>query len=247
MVYDPTQFSTTGGYDNSQIKAAQVAAKNAILSQAGSTYNPTQFSTTGGWDNVAATALATPIIEAITPVPLTPGGGISEGSGTTQTTTGTGSNSNSGTVTANSNPAIKIATPDLINAFSLGNLTATPVDAMADLIFEDIGGQDLLDVSRTDLINGQNIDYQPISNLGNISIKNNPIEILKMENPSAAYFGSFPIALEYYLPNIANGPNGENAYIIGNNIIIDLINMTSDKMVQVEFIAYQNIINDIIY
>lgn len=153
---------------------------------------------------------------------------------------------------SNSSPSnpVKIATPDLINAFSLQKYNDVPIDSMSDIIFEDLGGQELLSVSRTDLINGQNINYQPISNLGSISIENSPSNIIKLQSTSKAYFDSFPIVLENYVPFVGSGSNGEIVYMdttSGENIIIGVVNMTSDKLVQLEFISYGNMINDIIY
>jgi hypothetical protein len=160
-----------------------------------------------------------------------------------------GTSTSSNTSSGPSSP-VKVATPDLINAFSLQKYNDVPVDSMADILFEDLGGQELLNVSRTDLINGQNINYQPISNLGSISIENSPSNIIKLQSTLKSYFDSFPIVLEDYVPFVGTGTNGEIVYMdttSGENIIIGAINMTSDKLVQVEFITYGNMINDIIY
>lgn len=54
----------------------------------------------------------------------------------------------------------KSATPDLI----LFDDTTLPIDIMTDLLFENIGGQEIINISRNDIINGQNIRYQLISN-----------------------------------------------------------------------------------
>lgn len=53
---------------------------------------------------------------------------------------------------------IKVATPDLI----ISDGSSLSVDSMADLIFEDIGGQELLEISRSDLINSANVAFSKI-------------------------------------------------------------------------------------
>jgi hypothetical protein len=68
------------------------------------------------------------------------------------------------TNSATSQSAVKIPTPDLV----LFNTAPMPIEVMSDLIFEDIGGIELLSLSRSDMVNGQDILYSPISNLSSI-------------------------------------------------------------------------------
>ena len=53
---------------------------------------------------------------------------------------------------------VLIAKKDII----LFNEDAVPVELMTDLIFENIGGQELINISRHDTVNGQTVIYQPI-------------------------------------------------------------------------------------
>jgi hypothetical protein len=101
----------------------------------------------------------------------------------------------SGTGVQSDSSSIKVATPELI----LFNSSSLSVDAMANLIFEDIGGQELLEISRSDLINSANVIFprvrvaptsvQSISaNAGaGIPLPSNSIDLLahlpKFENP----------------------------------------------------------------
>jgi hypothetical protein len=156
---------------------------------------------------------------------------------------------------APSTPAVKVATPEILvqNIFALGQNNPVPIDSMTDLIFQDIGGQEMINISRHDLINGQNIDYQPITNLSDISFRNGPQNIIKLQDSGKVYFDSFPIRLEDYLPTSGTGPNGETIYLDASagknssNIIINVQNLPSDKRVEIEFISYNGMINDIIY
>lgn len=110
------------------------------------------------------------------------------------------------------------------------------IDQMADLIFEDIGGQELINIARSDIINGQKILHQPIKNLSSIQQRYNPNNILSLQQTSNKYFAGFSIKLEDKIPNEGNGINGENIYIDEStgDIIIELINLNSDEQVEIQ-------------
>ena len=42
------------------------------------------------------------------------------------------------------------------------------IEAMTDIIFENIGGHDLINIARNDTINGQSVSYNVIKNLTKI-------------------------------------------------------------------------------
>ena len=50
-------------------------------------------------------------------------------------------------------PQVKSATPDIV----LFNDDTVPIETMTDLIFEKIGGQELINIARSDTINGQKL------------------------------------------------------------------------------------------
>ena len=66
---------------------------------------------------------------------------------------------------------------------------------MTDLIFENIGGQELINILRSDIINGQNISYQPIKNLTNLYFQYNPQNILALQDTDSNYFKKIPYKL----------------------------------------------------
>jgi len=65
------------------------------------------------------------------------------------------------TTSSSARSGIKIATPDIVQF----DESAIPVDAMTNLLFENIGGQEILGVARNDIVNGQDVSYNLISNL----------------------------------------------------------------------------------
>jgi alpha-L-arabinofuranosidase len=107
---------------------------------------------------------------------------------------------------------------------------------MTDLIFENIGGQELINITRNDIINGQKVSYQPIKNLSSIQQQYNPNNILGIQNTSDKYFANFSIKFENRVPETGSGPNGSNVYLDNatGNLIIETINMESDEQVEIE-------------
>jgi len=111
-----------------------------------------------------------------------------------------------------------------------------PIEIMSDLIFENIGGQELLNIARTDTINGQKIIYQPIKNLTTIQQKYNPNNILNIDKTSDKHFSGYAIKLEEKIPSVGNGVNGENVYIDSEtgDLVIEVINMSRGEQVELE-------------
>lgn len=68
------------------------------------------------------------------------------------------------------------------------------VALMQDLLFEDIGAVELANISRSDLIDGQEVSYSPIKNLSTIRREFNPNNIILTAN-SNDYFSRFGIDL----------------------------------------------------
>lgn len=144
-----------------------------------------------------------------------------------------------------SSPAIKIATPDLI----LFNDQQIPEETMIDLVFEDIGGQEMINIVRNDLINGQNQSRQIVRNLSQINLDYNPNNILSLQNTSESYFNNFPIRFEQRVPDIGTGPNGESVYLESDtgNIIINLISLSDDEQVEVQILKGGAVLSGTIY
>lgn len=136
----------------------------------------------------------------------------------------------------------------VVTAYSPAPTKTAPIDTvlfddqsmspeiMADLIFEDIGGHELLSISRNDIINGQRVSYSPIKNLGLVQQKYNPNNILKLQATSETHFANFAIKFEEKVPLEGNGPNGSNVYIEQEtgDLIIETVNMNNDEQVEIQ-------------
>jgi hypothetical protein len=151
-------------------------------------------------------------------------------------------------------PAIRIATPDLI----LMPNESVPIEIMTDLVFEDIGGHELINISRNDLINGQDVIYKPIKNLSSIFFQYNPQNILALQKTSESYFRNFPIKLGDKVPDCGTGyviidgeeiPNCKTVYCdpVDGSIIINVINMGKEEQVEVQILQQGIVLSDTIY
>lgn len=118
----------------------------------------------------------------------------------------------------------------------LFNDDSVPIEVMTDLIFENIGGHELINIARNDIVNGQKISYEPIKNLSSIQQQYNNSNILGIQNTSDKYFSNFSIKLENKIPSPGNGPNGSNVYLddLTGNLVIETINMDSDEQIEIE-------------
>jgi len=94
--------------------------------------------------------------------------------------------------------SIKIATPDLILPLKESSV---PIDAMETLIFQDIGGQEILNMSRMDLLGEEQIENQSIQDLQKLYAEHNPTNILTVPDGSNPYFNSFQIKLDSFEVN----------------------------------------------
>jgi hypothetical protein len=148
-------------------------------------------------------------------------------------------------VSAGTQNATKVATPEII----LFNDEVVPVEVMTDLIFENIGGHELINIARNDILNGQDVIYNPIKNLTSLYLKYNPQNILALQDTSDAYFKNFPIKFENKIPEFGSGPNNETVYLEPNsgNIIINVINLEKDEQVEVQILNNGTILNGTIY
>lgn len=152
-------------------------------------------------------------------------------------------------IPAVSNQDIKIATPDLIQ-FNDANI---PVEYMTDLLFEQVGGQEIISISRNDIINGQRVLYTPIKNTAQIATAFNPLNMFPSIDDTNSFFKNFSIRLEDKIP--ATGTDVSNDEVIdivyidefNGNLVVNVVNMLPDQRVEVQVIETGNDLDDIIY
>lgn len=152
-----------------------------------------------------------------------------------------------------SSSQVKSATPDLI----IEDSATTPIELMERLIFEKIGGQELLLLSRHDNLNGQKVAYQPISNITEMSIKYTPDNIMFASESFKNYFKNFTILLESVVPELNSIDDGvltfndsaPNAYtnIANGSITMEFSDMKNGQQIEVQVMSNSKLFDDTIY
>ena len=138
--------------------------------------------------------------------------------------------------------AVKIATPETYELYP----TSPSGIVAAQMFLEMLGGNELIELSRHDLINGFNTRYQPIKDAQLIATQFNAFNIIPLQDTLPNYMDNFPIKLEERIPNFAEGESNVN--IDANGIItIELINLRPDETVEVEILYQGEILDDTIY
>ena len=107
---------------------------------------------------------------------------------------------------------------------------------ITDLLFEDVAGQELLSIARDDTVNGQQVIYQPIKNLGILRDTYDINNLLKLQETSDRFFANFIINLFEKIPRVGNGPDGKNYYFdeVTGDGVIEFVNMRPDEQVEIE-------------
>ena len=147
-------------------------------------------------------------------------------------------------------PNIKV--PDLYD-IERGD-DAIPEAIMEYLLFEQIGGQELLLSSRSDMLNGTNQSYSIISNLVDLNFQYSPYNIISLPNSLPDIFKRYSVVLENYVPETTQtNPNltpkseineSPNAYvdqdIDSNNyqsVVIEFKNVQPNQQVELQVLA----------
>ncbi len=136
--------------------------------------------------------------------------------------------------------SVKVATPDIVRAVTD---IPYPPEVMATLVLENIGGQELINIARSDTINGQNVVYQPISNAKELYTEYNPQNIVYLPSTSDKFFNNFPIKIDDKIPQSVT----ENVSLTMDGLLIQLTNILEDEQVEVQIVTTGDLLNDTIY
>lgn len=140
-------------------------------------------------------------------------------------------------------PPIKTAPIDTV----LFNDSEINIELYTDLLFENIGGQEILSLARYDTVNGQPVKYQPIKNLDIIQQDYNPNNLLRLQKTSQDTFNNYSIKFAEKIPDNTNDPSGENAnawFAADGSIVIELVNLLTDEQVEIQM-AFNGTIDEI--
>jgi hypothetical protein len=143
-------------------------------------------------------------------------------------------NGNSGSGSSGVSP-VKTATPDIITI----DQETLPADLMTSLIFENIGGQELISVSRHDLISGSNMDFQSIKNLNEIYLNHNSLNIIPMPDSAMIYEKNFPISWASHIVEEFSSADSTHILIdpVAKELQILVANMKPGEQIEVEVLS----------
>lgn len=156
------------------------------------------------------------------------------------------------TSVTNADDSVRVATPDLI----IFDPNATSADAMADLIFENIGGEELLEISRSDLINSANVVFPRIKNVVRVVPPEAIDQMGGYSDTADDDTNNYSLVLSQYVPvrYVLNNETGEFVIVDPiqidqetGSVIIDTVNMTPELQIEVQFVANAKLFDDTIY
>jgi hypothetical protein len=146
---------------------------------------------------------------------------------------------------SNDQYGIKSARPDVI----LIPTESLPVELMTELIFENIGGKEIINISRHDLINGQPVVYSLIKKLPLLEYDLDPNKIVGLQKTAPENFLNFPIKFELFLPQYVGLSNQTNVYYDPEikGIVIEVTNINNNERVELQIASLIEVIDDTIY
>lgn len=103
-----------------------------------------------------------------------------------------------------------------------------PQELLTDLLFEDVGGTELINIARHDTINGQDVAYSVVRNLSIVNQAFNPNNILAGQAVYSAYTNQYAL-------DIASKINENSIYLDDDgNLIVEFSSTNPDEYVEVE-------------
>lgn len=132
---------------------------------------------------------------------------------------------------------VKAARPDIVEF-------ETPIDSglLNTIIIERLGGQELINIARHDLIAGQKIDYEPVRGISRSSFDQDIRSLVSLQGTADTTFNNFSIKLEDKIP-YTQPP----VQIVNNEVVVNVVNLEPDERVEVEIIEYGYVLDDTIY
>jgi hypothetical protein len=118
---------------------------------------------------------------------------------------------------------IKQAQPDIV----LDSEVTTSADYIAERFFEELGGTELINLSRHDLIDGVQVSYNPIANLSKLRQRFNPNNIIATDALSDSEFARSSIDL------VSRGMNIP-LFNSSGNLIVEVDIIRSEENIEVE-------------
>lgn len=117
------------------------------------------------------------------------------------------------------------------------NEDTVSIQQLTELLYEQIGGMELINIAREDTVSGQDVIYSPISNIGSIWGQFNPNNVIAVGSSFDTFFSRFAIDL------ILRGMNIPYFNEDGD-LIIEIDDVLSDEEIHYQ-IASSGTINEV--
>lgn len=124
-------------------------------------------------------------------------------------------------------PDALAADPDII----LVQQSAIPVELQSDLILQDIGGTELIQILRHDMVGGRFVVYSPIKNLSDVEIEFNPNTITGFVPTLRGMKENYEIQLDEMLGTLQPTSNGP-IYMDGADIVVELEGLSESNIIE---------------
>lgn len=149
-----------------------------------------------------------------------------------------------------SSSGVKVATPDLII-----QPEAVPIDALGQIYFENLAGHEIINIARSELVNGINVSYALIGNLNQLKRNYNSANIFSLPETIDKYFKNFAISFNTHVPENGSGPGGKRVWLAdrdypfaeSGDIVVEVTNMEQNEIVEVEILNNGALLSDTIY
>jgi hypothetical protein len=125
-----------------------------------------------------------------------------------------------------------------------------PEAIMTYLLYEQIAGQELLLLTRHDILNGQDVAYQVIKNLNDIAFEYSSNNIIALPGTLSEIFRQYGLVLEAFIPTSdPNVPNSQdywaNFYIETEDgvpfLTVEFQNIQDNMSVEIEVMSSGNL------
>lgn len=119
---------------------------------------------------------------------------------------------------------------------------------IASLLFEAVGGTEIISLVRRDTIEGQNPYYTLISNLSSIRKQFEPTQLIARQKPNQTIFDLYPIDISRKIPSADSlrAKKLQNFFYIDTNgdLVVELDNMFGDEIIQLEIAGSGTIVSE---
>jgi hypothetical protein len=118
---------------------------------------------------------------------------------------------------------VKQAEPDIV---ILDGETISP-ELLIQLEYESVAGAELINISRSDIIDGRNVVYSPIKNLSSLRRKYNPNNIIAVSSNSQSFFSQ-------YLIDLTSRGASEPYFDSNGDLVVEIEDVLDDEIIETE-------------